>query len=112
MAGDTLEVYFPQAKQVENAGVVEITFNEIVGKEIFPATGLTWDTADSSFIPTVPAVRDEIESHAGIDKVGTVTSVGAGIGLKITGTATVNPKVEFDDSVIFVLNGGTATTVI
>lgn len=115
MAGDTLEVYFPQAIQVGNAGAVEIKFNDIVGKEVFEnesASGLTWDAADSSFIPTVPAIRDEIESHAGIDKVGTVTSVSAGTGLKIAGTDTVNPKVEFDDSVIFVLNGGTATTVI
>ena len=59
------------------------------------------------------AVKNELNRHAGIDKVGTVTSISAGTGLKVTGTSlTVTPKIEFDDSVIFVLNGGTATTVI
>ena len=53
-----------------------------------------------------------LNSHAGIDKEGTVTSVAAGTGLKVTGTASVNPKVEIDDAVIFILNGGSATTVI
>lgn len=48
----------------------------------------------------------------GLDREGTVTSVAAGTGLKITGTASVTPTVAFDDSVVFVLNGGTSTTVI
>lgn len=113
IAGDTLEVYFPQAIQVENNGIAEITFKEIVGKEVLEnEETISWDSADNTFIPTVPMVRTELGRHGGIDKVGTVTSVSAGVGLKITGTSTVNPKIEFDDSVIFVLNGGTATTVI
>lgn len=57
-------------------------------------------------------VTTELGEHAGIDKVGTVTSVAAGTGLKVTGTASVNPTVEIDDAVIFILNGGSATTVI
>lgn len=57
-------------------------------------------------------VTTELAKHAGIDKEGTVTSVAAGTGLKVTGTASVNPTVEIDDAVIFILNGGSATTVI
>lgn len=57
-------------------------------------------------------VTTELAKHAGIDKEGTVTSVAAGTGLKVTGTASVNPTIEIDDAVIFILNGGSATTVI
>lgn len=47
-----------------------------------------------------------LEGKAGLDKVGTVTSVAAGTGLKITGTASVNPTVEIDDSVTFIFDCG------
>ena len=57
-------------------------------------------------------VTTELAKHAGIDKEGTVTFVDAGTGLKVTGTASVNPTVVIDDAVIFILNGGSATTVI
>lgn len=57
-------------------------------------------------------ISTELGKHSGIDKVGTVTSVAAGTGLKVTGTTSVNPTVEIDDAVIFILNGGSATTVI
>lgn len=57
-------------------------------------------------------VDDRIGNHAGVDKVGTVTSVSAGVGLKVTGTASVAPKVEIDDSVVFVFNCGSATELI
>ena len=49
-----------------------------------------------------------LEAKPGLDKVGTVTSVSAGVGLKVTGTASVTPKVEIDNTVIFVLDGGAA----
>lgn len=49
-----------------------------------------------------------LEGKAGLDKVGTVTSVSAGTGLKVTQTASVNPKVEIDTAVVFVLEGGSA----
>lgn len=45
-----------------------------------------------------------LEGKAGLDKVGTVTSVAAGVGLKVTGTSTVAPKVEIDTDVIFILD--------
>lgn len=47
-----------------------------------------------------------LEGKAGLDKVGTVISVTAGEGLKITGTDSVSPKVEIDDEITFVLNCG------
>lgn len=53
-----------------------------------------------------------LESKPGLDKVGTVTNVSAGVGLKVTGTATVAPKVEIDDSVVFVFDCGSATVNI
>lgn len=53
-----------------------------------------------------------LEGKPGLDKVGTVTNVSAGVGLKVTGTAAVAPKVEIDDSVIFVFDCGSATVNI
>ena len=53
-----------------------------------------------------------LESKPGLDKVGTVTSVSAGVGLKVTGTASVSPKVEIDNSVVFVFDCGSATVNI
>ena len=53
-----------------------------------------------------------LEAKPGLDKVGTVTSVAAGTGLKVTGTATVNPTVEIDDSITFIFNCGSSTTVV
>lgn len=53
-----------------------------------------------------------LEGKPGLDKVGTVTNVSAGVGLKVTGTASVSPKVEIDDSVVFVFDCGSATVNI
>lgn len=53
-----------------------------------------------------------LESKPGLDKVGTVTSVSAGVGLKITSTASVTPKVEIDESTVFVFDCGSATVNI
>lgn len=55
------------------------------------------------------ALRSDITSHAGIDKVGTVTSVSAGVGLKVTGTASVTPKVEIDEGTTFIFDCGSST---
>ena len=52
----------------------------------------------------------QIKTHGGVDKVGTVTSVAAGTGLKISGTASVNPTVGFDDNCTFVFDCGGAPT--
>lgn len=53
-----------------------------------------------------------LEGKPGLDKVGTVTNVSAGVGLKVTGTAAVAPKVEIDNSVVFVFDCGSATVNI
>lgn len=68
------------------------------------------DAANKKYVDDT--ITTELGKHGGIDKVGTVTSVAAGTGLKVTGTASVTPTVEIDDAVIFILNGGSATTVI
>ena len=54
-------------------------------------------------------VDARISNHSGVDKVGTVTSVSAGEGLKVTGTASVAPKIEIDTDVVFVFDCGSAT---
>lgn len=51
----------------------------------------------------------KLGDHAGIDKVGTVTSVSAGVGLKVTGTASVTPKVEIDEGTTFIFDCGSST---
>ena len=53
-----------------------------------------------------------LEGKPGLDKVGTVTSVSAGVGLKITGTASVTPTVEIDEATVFVFDCGSATVNI
>ena len=53
----------------------------------------------------------QIKTHNGVDKVGTVTSVNADTGLKITsGTSTDNPTIGFDDNCTFVFDCGGAPT--
>ena len=53
----------------------------------------------------------QIKTHNGVDKVGTVTSVNADTGLKITsGTSTVNPTIGFDTDCTFVFDCGGAQT--
>lgn len=50
----------------------------------------------------------QIKTHAGVDKVGTVTSVGVDTGLALTGTASVNPTIGFDSNCTFILDCGGA----
>ena len=50
----------------------------------------------------------QIKTHSGVDKVGTVTSVAAGAGLKISGTASTTPTVGFDDNCTFIFDCGGA----
>ena len=50
----------------------------------------------------------QIKTHPGVDRKGTVESVTADTGLKITGTPTVNPMVGFDDNCTFVVDCGGA----
>lgn len=50
----------------------------------------------------------QIKTHGGVDKTGTVTSVAAGTGLKIGGTASTTPTVGFDDACTFIFDCGGA----
>lgn len=51
-------------------------------------TKLEADTEFMNASKVNTAIGNELAKHAGIDKVGTVTSVGVGAGFKNTGTAT------------------------
>lgn len=53
-----------------------------------------------------------LEGKPGLDKVGTVTSVNAGTGLKITGTKDVAPVVEIDEAIEFILDCSSSTVNI
>lgn len=55
---------------------------------------------------------DEVKALGYTTNVGTVTSVAAGTGLKVTGTVSVTPTIEIDTAVIFELDCGSATTII
>ena len=50
-----------------------------------------------------------LEGKPGLDKVGTVTNVNAGVGLKVTGTASVAPTIEIDEAIEFILDCGSST---
>ena len=52
--------------------------------------------------------EEKINTHKGVDKVGTVTSVGVDTGLALTGTASVNPTIGFDSKCTFILDCGGA----
>lgn len=53
-------------------------------------------------------------AHPGVDKTGTVTRVSAtaGSGLKITGTDTATPNIDWDDTVTLVFDCGDSTNPI
>ena len=72
------------------------------------ATGFEVDANDYQ---TQAEVESQITAHAGVDRVGTVTSVSTtvGGGLKVT-DGTSAAVVDIDDTVVFVFNCGTATT--
>lgn len=64
----------------------------------------------SANLPTSAAVENRINAHAGIDKVGTVTSVSttADGGLKVT-NGTTAAVIDIDDAVTFILDCGNST---
>lgn len=74
------------------------------------------DKSTSTNLPTSKAVEDRINAHSGIDKVGTVTSVGvsttSGGGLKVTNgpvTSSGTINIDIDDTVVFVLDCGSSS---
>lgn len=111
-AATTSQLLNKQDKNIvfdEIATTVENVLKDLDGRI---STAQTTANSKCTLAEAKTAATEIVEGHAGIDKVGTVTSVAAGTGLKVTGTASVNPTVEIDDAVIFILNGGSATTVI
>lgn len=64
----------------------------------------------SANLPTSAAVENRINAHAGIDKVGTVTSVSTTTngGLKVT-NGTTAAVIDIDDAVTFILDCGDST---
>ena len=86
-----------------NIGVTALNVN---------GTAIYWPTVSGLPDWKYFALRSDITSHAGIDKVGTVTKVTAGTGLKITGTETVTPNVEIDEATTFIFDCGSSTVNI
>lgn len=80
-------------------------------KKITIAATQKSDTAINSLIDT--KLNTYTTNHPGVNKVGTVTKVTAtaGSGLKITGTATETPNIDWDDSVTLVFDCGDSTSV-
>lgn len=72
------------------------------------------DLAKDADLTALATRVNTLEGKPGLTKVGTVTSVSAASnsGFKITGTASVNPTIDWDSNVTLVLNGGTSTTVV
>lgn len=96
-------------------GVAQTPSNKVVA--LGEAAGKAVDTSiaansTSTKLPTSKAVEDRINAHPGIDNVGTVTEVTAGVGLKVTGVNTVTPKVEIDEAIEFIFDCGSATVNI
>ena len=105
--------------QTTNDTSIKIWPDQIVISDPDGATHIRRDTINlnGAFVewPTPAGYGDKIatignlNSHAGIDKVGTVTKVTAGTGLKITGTETVIPNVEIDEATTFIFDCGSST---
>lgn len=81
-------------------------------KKITIAATQKSDTAINGLIDT--KLTEYTTAHPGVDKAGTVTKVSAtaGSGLKITGTATETPNIDWDDAVTLVFDCGDSTDPI
>ena len=90
---------------------VTITPDE-TNKKITIAATQKSDTAINGLIDT--KLTAYTTAHPGVDKTGTVTKVTAtaGSGLKITGTDTETPNIDWDDAVTLVFDCGDSTDPI
>lgn len=81
-------------------------------KKITIAATQKSDTAINGLIDA--KLTEYTTAHPGVDKAGTVTKVSAtaGSGLKITGTATETPNIDWDDAVTLVFDCGDSTDPI
>jgi hypothetical protein len=81
-------------------------------KKITIAATQKSDTAINGLIDT--KLEEYTNLHPGVNETGTVTTVTAtaGSGLKITGTATQSPNIDWDDAVTLVFDCGDSTDPI
>lgn len=90
-----------------------VALGAAAGKAVDTSIGAN---STSTNLPTSKAVESRINAHAGIDKVGTVTSVGvsttSGGGLKVTNspvTSSGTINIDIDNTVVFVLDCGSSS---
>lgn len=95
-----------------NAAAVGVTVSPTDGVSDGTNTYKYDDTNVWSWLLGLDGHVSDLMAKPGLDKVGTVTSVSAAAnsGLKITGSASTTPTVDWDTSVILVLDGGSSTT--
>lgn len=94
------------------AGSNVIITPDKTNKKITIAATQKSDTAINGLIDT--KLNEYTTDHPGVNKLGTVTKVTAtaGSGLKITGTATETPNIDWDDAVTLVFDCGDSTDPI
>lgn len=85
---------------------------DISGKQdkIIAGTHITIGSDKKTINAVWPTTSDS--GYGGINSTGTVKSVSAGVGLKVTGNASITPTVEIDDATVFILDCGSSTTNI
>ena len=107
------DVTFGDNDVVEFAAGSNVTITpDKTNKKITIAATQKSDTAINGLIDA--QLTEYTTAHPGVDKAGTVTKVSAtaGSGLKITGTATETPNIDWDDAVTLVFDCGDSTDPI
>lgn len=107
------DVTFGDNDVVEFAAGSNVTITpDKTNKKITIAATQKSDTAINGLIDA--KLTEYTTAHPGVDKAGTVTKVSAtaGSGLKITGTATETPNIDWDDAVTLVFDCGDSTDPI
>ena len=101
------DVTFGENDVVEFVAGSNVTITpDKTNKKITIAATQKSDTAINNLIDT--KLNTYTTNHPGVNKLGTVTKVTAtaGSGLKITGTATETPNIDWDDTVTLVFDCG------
>lgn len=110
---DATDVTFGDNDVVEFVAGSNVTITpDKTNKKITIAATQKSDAAINGLIDT--KLNAYTTAHPGVNKTGTVTSVSAtaGSGLKITGTATTTPNIDWDDTVTLVFDCGDSTNPI
>ena len=105
--------------KLESADIANLATKEEVNAKQDALTGAQLNAVNSGITAAKVNAYDgyaaniaALEAKPGLDKVGTVTSVAGANGIKVTGTATTTPVVEIDTAAVFILDCGSASTVI